>query len=964
MRRRFGRRRWGGGGGGDDAGSEGGGPLDVGRELARVVEAGVVPAEALDPLPAGELPASLAAVGSGTARDGTPILVATSPVSGGDAWLAAVAVTARRVAEEGFPGTAYAVSPSWPLAARRRLGLLRPGALRLHARRLPDAHAGEGEVSAEAIEAPVVGPGAIAAELREPAMRALWQRASAALAGLAAKHGGSVRAAGGGIELVLLGRPVAALRTPARPEHPLVLEAFEPRRETHRLAPEAVSDAFDRLEGSLRKFLSERRARDGEAGVRAGLAAQLVEAAALRDALAWPLGGPQGEAIDLVGVDADGRGVVGAARGELGLAALGPILDGWVELVPRLPALLSASGPLRTGRPTLLLAAERFDAAVERVLGCLDLEIRCLAPEGGRRDAPLVSRALPPAAGAAVAVQPVRPPAPRPTEPRRPSHTPEFVRPEPVRVEEARAESVRTEGRVEAGEREAVEAGPRRRFEEFSLFDLADVSSEEPGRRRRRRRRGRGRGRALAGAEVGAGEDEGEAGEEDEAEPAESVFGAAPVPGERRRRRGRRRGREDTRGLPAPAAEASDTGELEAPPSGEPEEADVEEELLALAELPEVEVEPAAEPGLEEEEEEEEAESPEEARLRREREARRRARLAKVEPESLAERPARAPRRRSAFLVLAEREAIAAAVLLARDTRLVEGIWIYPQADLMTFFRSVATDLREDTPICVIGFTASPARETLQAASLYRDRLVWYDHHAWPPEDLEGLRAAIGREAVHIDPAAGGALPAVLAHCTRRSRFSDKLVDLVTGRFSRHDYERWGRLWWWRLGQLATRSGERRADLEPLIAGRPSDLAREAERGAPPPLPAEVEWVAARDFRLVHFGGYTMAMVPVPVGVDLHLAARIVRERYTAPMSLAWLEGDDRFVLGSDEATTGRDLDLGALVDHLAEKFTWVERLSDADHVARLRIAAAAAHPERVEEVVGEIAMGRSLLEG
>src|SRR5690606_1923238 len=229
-------------------------------------------------------------------------------------------------------------------------------------------------------------------------------------------------------------------------------------------------------------------------------------------------------------------------------------------------------------------------------------------------------------------------------------------------------------------------------------------------------------------------------------------------------------------------------------------------------EAPEVVLE-AGESGYEDEEEgDDEAESPEEARLKAEREARRRARIAKAAPE-VAAAPPRPPRRRAAFLAHADRESIAAAVLLARETRLVEGIWIYPQQDLMTFFRGVATDLRDDTPIYVIGFVASPARDALQAASLYRDRLTWFDHHEWPPEDLEGLRAAIGSESVHVEPGAGSVLPLVLAHCTRRSRFSDKLVDLVTGRFSRHDYERWGRLWWWRLGELASRPGERRAEL-------------------------------------------------------------------------------------------------------------------------------------------------------
>jgi hypothetical protein len=52
------------------------------------------------------------------------------------------------------------------------------------------------------------------------------------------------------------------------------------------------------------------------------------------------------------------------------------------------------------------------------------------------------------------------------------------------------------------------------------------------------------------------------------------------------------------------------------------------------------------------------------------------------------------------------------------------------------------------------------------------------------------------------------------------------------------------------------------------------------------------------------------------------------------------------------------------MVEHLAAKLAWVDALSDADHVARFRIRELALHPERIDEVVGEIAMSRSVLEG
>jgi hypothetical protein len=347
-----------------------------------------------------------------------------------------------------------------------------------------------------------------------------------------------------------------------------------------------------------------------------------------------------------------------------------------------------------------------------------------------------------------------------------------------------------------------------------------------------------------------------------------------------------------------------------------------------------------------------------------EREARRRARIAKSSPEPEPPVAPKRPRKRSAIVAHADRDSLAAAVLIARDLRLVEGLWIYPQSELMTFFRGVATDLRPDTPIYLVGFTAKPARDVLQAAALYAGRLTWLDHHAWPPEDLEALRVTLGRENVVVYPGAGSSLPAVLADRTRRSRFSDKLVELFTGRFSAHDYERWGRTWWHRLGELAQRSGERRHDVDPLLAGRPSDLARDAHRLPAPTLPAELGWVSERDFRVVHFGGYTLVVVEVPESLDVHLAARIARERFDADLSLARREGDELVVLGSDETRGRRGLDLGSVVSHLASKHRWVQAMPDEDHVARARIEGLAERPERLEEVIGEIVMGRSLLEG
>ncbi|MEN8161661.1 MAG: hypothetical protein ABFS41_16445, partial [Myxococcota bacterium] len=322
------------------------------------------------------------------------------------------------------------------------------------------------------------------------------------------------------------------------------------------------------------------------------------------------------------------------------------------------------------------------------------------------------------------------------------------------------------------------------------------------------------------------------------------------------------------------------------------------------------------------------------------------------------------PRGRAAIVVHADRDSIAAAVLLARDMRQLEGIWVYPQDELMTFFRGVATDLRENTPIYVVGFVPRPSRDVLQAAALYRGRLVWFDHHEWPPEDLLALRESLGESLVRVVPGAGSSLPAVLPFCQRRSRFSDKFVDLVCGRFTAHDFQRWGRLWSWRLGELAKKTGEHRAALEGLIAGRPSDLAREAERAAVPPEPDELAWVGSRDFRLVHFGGLGLVVTEVPPELDVALATRLLRERHAVPLSLARQTGSEAFVLASDDAPARRAFDVGAMVEHLVGKFAWVEALPDDDHVARLRVRDVDAHPERLDEVVAEVGMSRELLEG
>jgi len=913
MRRRFGRGRR-----GRSSGDGRNGPIDAARWFERLCAEQLIPAASLEPLETEDVPAGFAALGTGQSEAGERVLVGFAPRHGGDAVLATLAQAQRLHREEDFRGEAIAVAPQWSIGARRLLTLL--GEVPFGFRALAVSALGEDGtgVEPEREAAAVALPAASAASaLERPEDRRLFLRALAALEGLAAKHGGAVRGLASSSELVLLSRRTAVLRAAGSR---VVLDTLLPERSTVTLSREGLAAAMDRLEGQLRKQLNDRRTRASEEALRAQLLPILGDVAGLRSVTPWPLGGSDPEVLDLVGLDAEGRPVVAALRERLRLANLAPILEAMLALRPALPLLFArARAPLQLAGFRLALAAEESDAAVLDVLSSLTPEHAFYEVRGRRSGTPEL-RLRDTGAGAPLGGrrEPERPAAER-GEPRSP------VAPAPPAP---RAETPEPPRQREPEERRSGEV------EEMSLFDLDDEGASERG----------------------------------DSEPRD-----ARRP--RRRRRGRRRGRRAGYGEEAaPDARAA----VAAEPEGDEDEV---EDLLGsdLEHDPGATLAPIGDAVLEEEEssaryEEEEGEEGDgdeevgeeagEEDWAAEREARRRARLAKMTVEPEPEETAKPPRRRSAIVAHADRDSVIAALLLARDIRLVEGFWIYPQSELMTFFRSVATDLRRETPIHVVGFEARPARDTIQAAALYSGRLFWYDHHDWPPEDLESLRQAIGADSVDVQPGSGSSIAPVLAMCTRRSRFSDKLVELATGRFSQHDYERWGRVWWHRLGELASQPGDHRGPFQPLLTGRPSDLAKEAGDAPVPPDPPEVAYVAERDFRVVHFGGHELVVVPVPEELDLHLAARVARERFTAEISLAYRESQELVVLSSDDARGRHALDLGAMVDHLAAKHAWIEALRDEDHVARIRVRDVHLRPERLDETVAEVAMGRSIFEG
>lgn len=995
--RRFSRRRR----GNNSNRGEGANPLDAERWLTRVREEGLVATPSLEAIVHEDVPEHLAVVGRGIAEGGDPVVVAVSPRSAGDALLAGLATGARLAAEESYTGGVFVVAPEWSLAARRRLGVVRaelPYTLKAVA--APALAEREIAVEAEAaIEPSVVPVAAVIAQLPDAAERALFERAAGALAGLAVKHGGTLRGTPRSVELVVLARRVAELR--AEPGS-ISLVTLQPQRTVAALADAGLAAALDALEGQIRRRLNDRRIRDGEEGMRARLLGVITSACGLRDTAAWPVGGSDHDEVDLLGLDPEGRPVVAAARNTMTLSGVGAFIDAVQALRLSLPTVLAgAAPPIRPEAPRIVLAAETFASGAVRALEGIALahELFEIRPD---RDQGYAIASI----GAEEAMRSLRD---RPTRRRRgrsgggasdaDADSPAAPEAEPASTDEAAAPSGDDNGGDSGGD------------------SGGDAGGDNGGRGRgRRRRRGRGRDGGRDGAREPAGDggrrrssETGETGETDSGEARAdrprfeeiSLFdlddgggddgGDEPSGGGRGRRgRGGRRGRRSRGGDGEAAGRGSDTSSgdgdgapsqdrggqgggsrrrgasASAPPaaastSDEDDDEFADDDLAdVLSELPdELEADGVApRKRAAASDEADDVEEEEEETLFANLSA-----GAKPAKAHAPEAEPQKPRRRAVILARADRDSLIAAILLARDIRLLEGVWIYPQEELMGFFREVATDLRDDVPIHVVGFAPSPAIDVLQAASLYRDRITWYDHHVWAPEDDMALKQALGEESVHHTPGAGSSLPAVMSTSTRRSRFTDKLVDLATGRFTQHDYERWGRLWWWRLGEIVQKRGEVRSDVSALLTGRPSDLAKEAAKSEAPPIPEEVAFVSSRDFRIVHFVGYGMVVAEAPSELDLYLVGRIARERFAAQLSLVRHLDNDLFLLAGEELASRRVLDFGALVDHLANKLDWVTGLPGDDHVARFRIEGIEEHPGRLDEVIGEIAMGRSILE-
>lgn len=1015
MMKRFSRKRRGGGDGKASV-------IDAREWMTKISEQGIVESTSLEPWSEAGVPDSVAAIGRGERADGSKVIVAFSPNSATEAMLGGLAAAQQASGESTFTGELLIVAPQWPAGARRVLGLLGQTPYSIEPIAAPGLT--EGRVVVEAEPAPRIlatSASQLASRMLSPESRSAFTRAAAALEGLAAKHGGCVRVGVDRLELVVLARRVAEIRADGENA---VLEVQIGGRTTTPLSGADLAGALDGLEGQLRRRLNDRKVRDGEEGLRGRVIAQLATGSELRGLRAWPQPGADQDAVDGVGVNAAGDPVVVAVREEFDWRSLAAVLESLAPIGALLPVLFAETAPpLRLGMPRLMLTAERFADGLEKALSALTVpyELRAVSGQVGAGVA-LVSRA----AGEGADSRPSRRPRRRggrgrsggadrdddrsdddesggedsadqsSGSGRAPGERPLGPRSEMADAGAEGDEGGRGRGRrrrrprrgrpgddgdgdadADAGGENREDSGGRgrARFEELSLMDLdesrgggdsnAESEDETEGgnRGRRGRRRGRrggpdskrgpdgprsesasGSGSERAPGGGGSGSGSGVKGAEDDDRPPRAGSGGG--------RGDAGRSKSDLNGNGEDAGEAED------------DLVDADDLLEILARLsddaPDLESEESRESSYDDEDDEDdESEGGDGKTKSAARGAPRRSRRGDAD-EDEGRTP---PRKRSAILVHGDPDSLLAAVLLARDIRQLEGMWVYPQGELMTFFRSIATDLRDDTPIFLVGFQPSPAHDVVQAAALYKGRLTWFARDEWPPEDLAAMRASIGADAIIGGEGIDSSLPLVLETCSRRSRFSDKLVDLATGRFTQHDFERWGRLWRARAIEIAAKSGDIRADVAALLTGRPSDLAKEAALVPVPEAPPEVRWIAERDFRLVHFGGHVMVVLDVDAPIDVHLASRVARERYDASLSLARTTGQEVFVFAGDETTGKRSLDYMAIAEHLVDKLEWVEARPDADHVSRFRVRDLERHPERLEEIIAEIAMGRSLLE-
>jgi hypothetical protein len=461
---------------------------------------------------------------------------------------------------------------------------------------------------------------------------------------------------------------------------------------------------------------------------------------------------------------------------------------------------------------------------------------------------------------------------------------------------------------------------------------------------------------------------------------SEPPVSAEPAERERRgRRRSRRRRRpraeSTSAGVPQPSPDPSPSEPELVPPFELPEEKKVAVPF-GFEELPPAEAESSAEPPAEPpaeisskateappekmtiaEEEPEYIEEIEEAAVpvpfRAEE-----ATEDEVEAAVLEHEPPRPRRPRAAIVVRNEIDSILASLVLARERRHVVLFWACRQEELMEFFKTGATDLADNVDILLVGFTAQPVpKEVLHTAELYRGRIQWFDHHSWPIEDQEILRGAVGEDAIVLAEGASSALAAVMRVAERRSRFTDKLIDFAARRLSEVDMEKWGYRLVALLERIQATTGDHRQEIVSVLAGKPSNLPAAQEVHV-----EEKRWLEEHDPRVIHFGGYQMVVVQVPEHLDAGEVARRARNAAGCRLSLASREGDETVMLVANEEK--RHINVQGVAECLSGLLPWVELRPSGDRKASLLIDDLPRHPERLEQLIGEIARHKSLLHG
>ena len=590
-----------------------------------------------------------------------------------------------------------------------------------------------------------------------------------------------------------------------------MLETLEPERSSAPLSAESIATAMDRLEGLLRKRLNDRRVREGEEGLRAQIAPLLASVARLRGMLIWPLAGSDPEVLDLAAVAEDGRCVVAAVRERMTLPALAEILDATLALRPALPALLAAApAPVLVGTPRLLLAAREYDALVLRALqlgvsrptaydvrtarGGFELSLRDLLPAAPTRRAlarePFAER------GAASPSPTGRPRAEAERSAREPMTERGGSRGRRAPRAMASASASRSPSEAPAS-RSAIARGPTRSRRSRALRRRRPAGGAVPGRGAGRCR---GIGAALRGdlALRSGGRDE--ARERAKREAGDESASAAPAPARARRRRARQR-RRPARGrgrrargaaLGAGVAARGRRRSRRGSPSDDRPRATGRRSptrpsrrrakprmtsrwsspttstiwapvCIRLSEdVPELEEEPV--PSYDDEEEFSGEPLSDEERERRERELRG-ARASRRRRPTWSRRPApQLPRRRAAFVAHADRDSLAAAIVLARDLRLRRGLLGVPAGgpdDVLPERRDRSARRDPD-----LSWSASRRHRRATRSRRPRSiagRIAWFDHHDWPPEDIESAaRGDRQARTCHVQPGAGSSLPLVL----------------------------------------------------------------------------------------------------------------------------------------------------------------------------------------------------------